>query len=176
MCHTLHLGKLTARGFLSAVAPGQLVLIKDDLSDRRFLVDTGAAYSVFPHSSPSPPSGPALSSASGRPIACWGEKSLTLSFNGKCFTWPFLLAAVQFPILGVDFLRHFKLLVNPSGNCLVDTVSLRTFRTSTAGGGHVQSALSSPTSLPSQAAGGPEGMAVALVPPNFTLPSSIPLH
>jgi hypothetical protein len=73
-------------------------------------------------------------------------------------------------------LRHFKLLVNPSGNCLVDTVSLRTFRTSTAGGGHVQSALSSPTSLPSQAAGGPEGMAVALVPPNFTLPSSIPLH
>jgi hypothetical protein len=35
--------------------------------------------------------------------------------------WPFLLAKVQFPIIGVDFLRHFKLLVDPAANPLVDT-------------------------------------------------------
>ncbi len=56
-------------------------------------------------------------------IPCWGERRLTLSFHGRLFVWPFLLAKVQFPIIGVDFLRHFKLLVDPAENRLVDTVS-----------------------------------------------------
>ena len=56
-------------------------------------------------------------------IPCWGERRLSLSFHGRLFVWPFLLAKVQFPIIGVDFLRHFKLLVDPAANRLVDTVS-----------------------------------------------------
>jgi nitrate reductase NapE component len=40
------------------------------------------------------------------------------------FSWPFLLAAVQFPIIGVDFLRHYGLLVDPAGNRLVDCLTL----------------------------------------------------
>jgi hypothetical protein len=31
-----------------------------------------------------------------------------LSFQGRRFSWTFLLAAVSFPIIDVDFLRHFK--------------------------------------------------------------------
>jgi hypothetical protein len=95
----------------------------DQLSNRRFLVDTGASFSVFPHSSASPPVGPALAGAAGQPIPCWGERQFRLSFNGKVFLWPFLLAAVQFPILGVDFLRHFGLLVDPAGDRLVDRLT-----------------------------------------------------
>jgi hypothetical protein len=34
-----------------------------------------------------------------------------------------MLAKVQFPNIGVDFLRHFKLLVDPAANGLVDTIS-----------------------------------------------------
>ncbi len=52
-----------------------------------------------------------------------GEKQFQLYFNGKTFLWPFLLAAVQFPILGVDFLRHFGLLVDPAGDQLVDRLT-----------------------------------------------------
>ena len=48
---------------------------------------------------------------------------LSLVFQGRRFEWPFLLARVQFPIIGVDFLRHFKLLVDPAVSRLVDTVS-----------------------------------------------------
>jgi hypothetical protein len=48
-----------------------------------------------------------------------GEKEFELSFDNKKFKWPLLLAAVKFPILGVDFLRHYRLLVNPAANCLV---------------------------------------------------------
>ncbi len=87
---------------------------------RCFLVETGASFSVFPHFSTSPPCGPALSGVAGQPIPCWGEKQFQLSFDGTEFQWPFLLAAIQFPIIGVDFLRHFGLLVDPAGNRLVD--------------------------------------------------------
>jgi hypothetical protein len=110
-------GKLAVQGRLNAVGPGALVHIQDQLSKRRFLVDTGASFSIFPHHSSAPASGPVLSGPSGKTIPCWGEKFLTLSFHGKTFTWTFLLAAVQFPILGVDFLRHYKFLRGEAATC-----------------------------------------------------------
>jgi hypothetical protein len=96
----MQLGKLACRGLVNTVSPGRLVHVVDQLSNSRFLVDTGAAFSVFPHSSSSPPDGPALAGAAGQPILCWGEKQFQLPFNGKTFLWPFLLAAVEFPSLG----------------------------------------------------------------------------
>jgi len=125
-------GKLVRRGRINAVAPGRLVHIVDETSQRRFLVDTGAAYSIFPYSSPGKQSGPCLTGADGLHIPCWGERRLTLSFHGRLFVWPFLLAKVQFPIIGVDFLRHFKLLVDPAANRLVDTVSTQLLPTQPA--------------------------------------------
>jgi hypothetical protein len=119
----VQLGKLACRGLINAVSPGRLVHVINQLSNRHFLVDTGAAFSVFPHSSSSPPVGPALAGAAGQPILCWGERQFRLSFNGKVFLWPFLLVTVQFPILGVDFLRHFGLLVDPAGDRLVDRLT-----------------------------------------------------
>jgi hypothetical protein len=41
-------------------------------------------------------------------------------FHGRRFRWTFLLADVKFPIIGVDFLRHFHLMVDPAANRLVD--------------------------------------------------------
>ncbi len=114
-------GKLTQRGFLNAVTPRRLVHVLDQLSNRRFLVDTGASYSIFPHSSSSPPTGPLLAGPSGTSIPCWGEKEFTLSFSGNLFKWTLLLADVKFPILGVDFLRHHRLLVDPAENQLITT-------------------------------------------------------
>ncbi len=116
-------GKLVRRGRINAVAPGCLVHIVDETSQRCFLVDTGAAYSIFPYSSPGKQSGPRLTGADGLHIPCWGERRLSRTFHGRLFVWPFLLAKVQFPIIGVDFLRHFKLLVDPGANRLVNTIS-----------------------------------------------------
>jgi hypothetical protein len=98
-------------------------------------------FSVFPHSSDRPPCGPALAGAAGRPIPCWGEKQFHLSFNGKEFSWPFLLAAVQFPIIGVDFLRHYGQLVDPAGNRLVDRLTLQSFCNSPLGDSQPVAAL-----------------------------------
>jgi hypothetical protein len=80
--------------------------------NRLLLVDTGAVYSVLPFSSSTPASGPAITSASGQPIQCWGWQEVTLVFSGRRFRWQLLLADVAFPLLGADFLLHFSLSVH----------------------------------------------------------------
>ncbi len=87
----------------------------------RFLIDTGTSFSIIPHSSSSPPTGPLLHTADGCPICCWGSTRLQVSFQGRSFTWDFLLAAISFLIIGVDFLCHFKLWVDAAGNRFLDS-------------------------------------------------------
>jgi hypothetical protein len=96
-------GKLVRWGLINAVTPGRLVHIMDESTQRRFLVDTGASYSIFPFSSSGKQSSPRLTGADGLHIPCWGERRLSLIFHGRRFEWPFLLAKVQFPIIAVDF-------------------------------------------------------------------------
>ncbi len=97
------------------------------LNRPRFLVDTGASFSIFPHLSSDPGSGPALRNPSGEAIPCWGEKKLAVKFSGCRFEWAFLLAKVNFAILGADFLKHFNLIVDLVANQIVDAVSLQRF-------------------------------------------------
>ncbi len=86
-------------------------------------MDTGANFYIFPHHSTAPATGPLLSGPAGQSIPCWGKK-LDLSFHGHRILWVFLLVAAQFHILGVDFLRHFNLMVDPAADCLVGWTTL----------------------------------------------------
>jgi hypothetical protein len=133
----LHLaGKRAGRGQLNAVAAGHLLHLFDEVSRRRFLVDTGAAYSVFPHKSARESSGPQLTGAGGKPIHYWGERELNLSSYGRRFSWTFLLADVQLPILGADFLRQHHLVVDLAAGQLLDTSTMDRFGPAvTVGGG-----------------------------------------
>jgi hypothetical protein len=117
-------GKLGGRGVISAVRPGRRFYVTDSASGRRFLVDTGSAFSIMPRKSGSAPSGPSLAGADGWRIPCWGEKSFTVSLDGVQRSWDFLLAAVSFPILGADFLRHHGLLVDVANLRLLPGPSL----------------------------------------------------
>jgi hypothetical protein len=49
----------------------------------------------------------------GQPIPSWGFIKKNVQFQGKLFTSTFLQAAVAGPILGIDFLRKFKVIVSP---------------------------------------------------------------
>ena len=111
-------GKLSGWGDVSAIHPGELVYVIDNLTGASFLVDTGSTYCIIPHTSTSPPTGPRLKTANGTPIPCWGVKKLTIVFSGRRYVWNFLLAAVA--VLGNDFLRHFRLLVDVANNRLLD--------------------------------------------------------
>ncbi len=68
-------------------------------------MDTEASYSILPHRSSLPASGPKLYGPAGQPIPCLEGRLVTLKFQDQDFSWKFLLADVAFPILGVDFLR-----------------------------------------------------------------------
>ena len=119
-------GKL-GPGVLSAAGAPDAVLrrlfVTDRHTGRRFLVDTGADVSVIPapprfrHSPPSL----TLSAANGTPIPTHGQRLVHLDLGlRRVFQWLFLLAEVNKPILGTDFLSHFNLLVDIRGKRLVD--------------------------------------------------------
>jgi hypothetical protein len=46
---------------------------------------------------------------------------MNLSFHDRKFKWTLLLADIQLPIIGTDFLRHFRLVVNLAAGQLLDT-------------------------------------------------------
>jgi hypothetical protein len=85
-------GKLSGPGRLNAVAAGQLIHMVDQITNRRFLVDTGASYSIFPHRSSLPAMGPKLFGPAGQLIPCWGDRLVQLRFQDQDFSWKFLLA------------------------------------------------------------------------------------
>jgi hypothetical protein len=95
-----------------AATAGCLFFIKDTVSSKKLLVDTGSAFSIFPHRSKQHPCGPRLSAANGQSIRCWGSHRRSLQLAGQQYTWNFLQAAVSFLVLGIDFLKHFELLVD----------------------------------------------------------------
>ena len=95
-----------------------MLYVKDDLSDRRFLVDTGARVSVFPATWKDTRYLAAdflHQPANGSQIKTYGERKMTISFNNKQFQWKFIIAAVTQLLLGADFLSAHSLLVNLRG-------------------------------------------------------------
>jgi len=114
-CHD-SVGKLSTGHVVAAATcpnePGVLGLLIDERTSKSYLADSGSVYSLLPHHSSAPATGPSLVTADKKPVACWGECERTLHVGGRTFTWKFLLAAVAFPIVGADFLKQFKLMVD----------------------------------------------------------------
>ena len=71
------------------------------------------------------PSHVSLTNADGSDLTVSGECSLEFSIPKlrRSFQWTFVVASVSQPILGIDFLSHYKLIVDCSNACLLDTVT-----------------------------------------------------
>ncbi|CAH8470151.1 unnamed protein product [Dicrocoelium dendriticum] len=62
-----------------------------------------------------------LRAANGSPIASYGQRMMNLDLNlRRDFHWVFTVASVPFAIIGIDFLRHFGLLVDAGRNRILD--------------------------------------------------------
>jgi hypothetical protein len=90
-----------------------LIFLTDELANDRYLVDTGATLSIVPCTSNAGPSGPLPNGADGQPIPSWGFVLKTFQFHDKLFTASFSQATLAGPILGIDFLRKFRINVAP---------------------------------------------------------------
>jgi hypothetical protein len=95
--------EVSERNDIDDGANAGLIFLTDELTNDRYLVDTGATLSIVPCNQNSSPSGPLLKGADGQPIPSWGFIKKTVQFQGKLFTSTFLQAAVAGPILGIDF-------------------------------------------------------------------------
>ena len=124
--------------FLFGKRPGQFVaattagpslssrrlFVHDSISGCRFLVDTGAEVSVLPPTPTErqhPSSHFELHAANRTPIATFGQRLMSLNLGlRRRFNWVFIVADVEQPLLGADFLQHFHLQVDLHGKQLVD--------------------------------------------------------
>ena len=105
----------------------QLLRIKDLKSGELFLVDSGAEVSIVKPTAAEkslPPNSLSLTSVSGSPIATFGNRIMTLSFGSQqTFRWIFVIADVKHNIVGVDFLKHYALVVNFGRSTLNNCIS-----------------------------------------------------
>ena len=126
-------GKRRGRLPLEAPAVGasinSLFFVRDSQSGRRFLVDTGSEVSALPASHlerRTNANGRKLSAANGSSISTYGSRHLSLRLGEGIFSWSFIIADVERPLLGADFLRYTGFLVDVRGQQLVDPSTLRT--------------------------------------------------
>ncbi|CAH8610157.1 unnamed protein product [Schistosoma curassoni] len=110
----------------------RLFYIQDRTTGAQFLVDTGAEISVVPpfneerkNINPSL----VLRAANKSDIKTYGKRKLSLDFGrGASYRWNFVIADVSMPIIGIDFLCNFDLLVDSRRHRLINgsqTTSIR---------------------------------------------------
>lgn len=108
------------------------LFITDNASKTQFLVDTGADLCVFPRQmvrGPRERSDYQLTAANGTVINTYGMMTLKLNIGlRREFIWRFVVADVSKPIIGVDFLDHFDLMVDIRNRRLVDRKTTLTVR------------------------------------------------
>jgi hypothetical protein len=125
-------GKLGGRGSSTDTGPGSglgcfhiaaangdtaahnhcLFFLRDSDSGRKFLIETGSSFSILPYRSAAATYGPRLRAANGHAIRCWGTTKSSVRIDKQVYQWLFIRADIRFPILEIDFLRNFDLLVD----------------------------------------------------------------
>ena len=116
----MQLGNLPGRTLAAtnapSLCPSSLFFINDLHTHTPLLVDTGSEVSVIPPSSTArkhPPDKLPLAAVNDTPIRTYDKNSLTLNLGlRRALPWIFIVADVQHPILGADFLRHLGYLVD----------------------------------------------------------------
>lgn len=124
--------KLNGRSEVATTDPGPIAtnsrLFIIDLSTKlQFLVDSGAAVSVLPSTFKAVnaiPSKYKLYAANSSIINTYGQKLLSLNFGlRRQFRWAFIIADVDKPIIGADFIEHFGLLIDLKNRKLIDSLT-----------------------------------------------------
>lgn len=104
------------------------LFITDRKSKTQYLIDTGSDVCVFPKTSVKASfrtkTKYQLYAANGTLISTYGHINMHLDLGlRRDFEWRFILADVTRPIIGVDFLGHYNLLVDCRNQRLVDGVT-----------------------------------------------------
>ena len=103
------------------------LFVTDRTTKMQFLVDTGSDLCVFPRSAMKTPCTRTkyeLIAANGTVIHTYGPVQLNLNLGlRRSFSWKFTIADVSKPIIGVDFLSFYNLLVDCRHQRLLDGIT-----------------------------------------------------
>jgi len=107
---------------VSGQSQSRLLYVWDRNSGHKLLVDTGAQVSVFPasaHERRRQKTEP-LVAANGSTINTFGKRTIRLDLGFRKFTWSFVLADVNRPMLGADFFCSNHLLIDIYTSHIID--------------------------------------------------------
>ena len=120
-------GKLDGPALMEASDPcpmSRRFFVIDKITKTQFLIDTRADLCVFLCNliiGRRPKSTYTLSAANDSTITTYGVETFSLNFGlRRAFDWRFVIADVSKPIIGVDFLDHYGLMVDVRNKFLVD--------------------------------------------------------
>ncbi|XP_064486110.1 uncharacterized protein LOC135398655 [Ornithodoros turicata] len=119
-------GSITAASDPLNFRPGRLFFVDGKSHGYSFLVGTGAQVSVLPASALDCRRSPIrhLSAVNGTAVPVYAERSSALDLAlRRQFRWIFLVAVVTHPVVVVDFLNHFRLMVDTARRRLVDSTT-----------------------------------------------------
>lgn len=124
----LRLGKLQGKPLVASTgcpAPSGRIFVVERKSKVQYLVDTGSDLCVYPRTAIRIPvqakTKYELYAANGTIIATYGHVNLHLDLGlRRDFRWRFVIADVSKPIIGVDFLSFYNLLVDCRNKRLLD--------------------------------------------------------
>ena len=128
---TVRHGSLTGKLILASVEAATGVNIRarrlsmyDKSNFLTFLIDSGACVSVIPRKNAATPDSLVLYAANNTIINTYGTRTLSLNLGlRRPFIWTFIIADVSKPIIGIDFLHHYGLLIDIRNNQLIDPLS-----------------------------------------------------
>ena len=116
----------------NTISPNQsLFHLRDKTSNIKYLVNTGASLSILPRKSfkqntliPDPSF--QMMGANGSVIKTYGKANKRLNIGlGQQYSWSFIIADVTEPILGADFLRAKRILVDVTNKRLLRVSDLK---------------------------------------------------
>ena len=114
----------SAETTLPKLFPSKLLYVADKRNKCKYLIDTGAAVSVLHKSCANRISDAdclPLVAANNTAINTYGTSKRVVDVGLKRdYTWNFIVADMQQPIIGEDFLIHYSLLVDLRSRCLRD--------------------------------------------------------
>lgn len=119
-------GKRDGRSLMAASdsLSGSRLFVADRDTCVQYLIDTGSDVCVYPVKQlrgPFQHTKYELFAANGTVIPTYGLITLSLNFGlRRAYNWRFIIANVTKPIIGVDFLHHYSLLVDIRNKCLID--------------------------------------------------------
>lgn len=128
-----HQQKLKTTKTIKSKSSINRIIVSDMKNSNEYLVDTGSDICAIPprlSDKTNPSHKYKLYAANGTQIQTHGVRMIQANIGlRRAFPWKFIIANVKQPIIGLDFLRHYKrldflrhykLLVDPVNNCLID--------------------------------------------------------